>query len=74
MAQLRGQKNRWHFIPCQAQKMVMIIQTGQLRSASPLYVVYIPYATEQNTGIATKTYQRGSTVADGTPVNRGRIS
>lgn len=34
--------------------------TGQLRSASPLYVVYIPYATEESTGIATKPASEGA--------------
>lgn len=34
--------------------------SGQLRSASPLYVVYIPYATEESTGIATKPASEGA--------------
>lgn len=34
--------------------------TGQLRSASPLYVVYVPYATEGSTGIATKPASEGA--------------
>ena len=34
--------------------------TGQLRSASPLYVVYVPYATEESTGIATKPASEGA--------------
>lgn len=34
--------------------------SGQLRSASPLYVVYVPYATEQSTGIATKPASEGA--------------
>lgn len=32
----------------------------QLRSASPLYVIYIPYATEKSTGIATKPASEGA--------------
>jgi len=28
--------------------------TGEVRGAAPLYVVYIPYATEESTGITTK--------------------
>ncbi|MDR9410200.1 MAG: hypothetical protein RI573_15265 [Balneolaceae bacterium] len=32
----------------------------QLNSASPLYVVYVPYATEENTGIATKPASEGA--------------
>lgn len=32
----------------------------QLRSASPLYVVYIPYATEESTGIAAKPASEGA--------------
>lgn len=34
--------------------------TNQLNSASPLYVVYIPYATEESTGIATKPASEGA--------------
>lgn len=34
--------------------------TGKLRSASPLYVVYVPYATEGSTGIATKPTSEGA--------------
>ncbi|MDZ7717818.1 MAG: hypothetical protein U5K72_03220 [Balneolaceae bacterium] len=34
--------------------------TGQLKSASPLYVVYIPFATEETTGIATKPASEGA--------------
>lgn len=34
--------------------------TGELRSASPLYVVYIPYATEESTGIAAKPVSEGA--------------
>lgn len=34
--------------------------SGRLRSASPLYVVYVPYATEDNTGIATKPTSEGA--------------
>jgi hypothetical protein len=33
---------------------------NQLNSASPLYVVYIPYATEESTGIATKPASEGA--------------
>lgn len=34
--------------------------SDQLQSASPLYVVYIPYATEESTGIATKPASEGA--------------
>lgn len=34
--------------------------SDQLNSASPLYVVYVPYATEQSTGIATKPASEGA--------------
>lgn len=34
--------------------------SGKLRSASPLYVVYVPYATEASTGIATKPTSEGA--------------
>lgn len=34
--------------------------TDQLQSASPLYVVYIPYATQESTGIATKPASEGA--------------
>lgn len=34
--------------------------TDQLSSANPLYVVYIPYATEESTGIATKPASEGA--------------
>lgn len=34
--------------------------TDQLRSASPLYVVYVPFATEESTGIATKPASEGA--------------
>lgn len=33
---------------------------NQLQSASPLYVVYIPYATKESTGIATKPASEGA--------------
>lgn len=32
----------------------------QLNAASPLYVVYVPYATEESTGIATKPASEGA--------------
>lgn len=32
----------------------------QLQSASPLYVVYVPYATQESTGIATKPASEGA--------------
>lgn len=34
--------------------------TGKLRAAGPLYVVYIPYATEESTGIATRPASKGA--------------
>lgn len=34
--------------------------SDQLNSASPLYVVYVPYATEESTGIATKPASEGA--------------
>lgn len=34
--------------------------SGKLVSASPLYVVYVPYATESSTGIATKPTSEGA--------------
>ena len=34
--------------------------SDQLKSASPLYVVYIPYATEESTGITTKPEGEGA--------------
>ena len=34
--------------------------SGQLQAASPLYVVYVPYATQESTGIATKPVSEGA--------------
>lgn len=34
--------------------------TGQITNASPLYVVYIPFATEASTGLSTKPASKGA--------------
>lgn len=34
--------------------------TGVIKSGSPLYVVYIPFATEESTGLATKPASKGA--------------
>ncbi|MDZ7691766.1 MAG: hypothetical protein U5K69_11685 [Balneolaceae bacterium] len=44
-------------------------ETGTVQEASPLYVVYIPYATEESTGISTAPAQEGGSwlMEPGTP-------
>lgn len=43
--------------------------TGQITNASPLYVIYIPFATEASTGLSTKPVSKGAPwiMAPGTP-------
>ncbi len=45
---LTGEKNGWDYT------------TNTLRSARPLYVVYIPYATVESTGLAASPVSRGA--------------
>jgi hypothetical protein len=34
--------------------------TGMLKNASPLYVIYIPYATQESTGLSKKPATKGA--------------
>jgi hypothetical protein len=35
-------------------------KTGMVKNASPLYVIYIPYATEESTGLSKKPASKGA--------------